>query len=212
MTAVLGGERAYQAAQRLALGALRPSALANSARQTTRTQKIVAVVAVVAMNIALLLAPIDYSALRGLAYPGAFLITLIANAAIVLPVPYIPILMHIARTADSVALVIGLAALGSALGEAVAFGVGRVEKDLLDGHPWFERLRGFFSRERRAFFFLLFFAMPLNPVFDVGGFGAGALGVSFRTFFTAVLLGRIVRFSLVAYLGTHLGGLFGAQP
>jgi membrane protein YqaA with SNARE-associated domain len=209
VTAVLGGERAVQAAQRLALGALRPSALARSASQTSRMQKVLAVVAVAALNVALLVAPFDYSSLRGLAYPGAFLITLIANAAVVLPVPYIPIVMHIARTADSVVLVVLLAALGSALGESVAFAVGRVEKELLDGHPWFERLRGFFSHERRAFFFLLFFAMPLNPVFDVGGFGAGALGIRFRTFFVAVALGRIVRFTLIAYLGIHVAAWLG---
>ena len=211
VAAVLGGERAIQAAQRLALGALRPDALVRSANATSRTQKILAIVAVAALNIALLVAPFDYSSLRGIAYPGAFLITLIANAAVVLPIPYIPIVMHIASTAESVPLVVALAASGSALGESVAFAVGRVEKDLLDGHPWFERLRGFFCHERRAFFFLLFFAMPLNPVFDVGGFGAGALGISFRTFFSAVLLGRIVRFSLIAYLGLHLAGWLGGE-
>ena len=208
VTGVLGGERAVQAAQRLALGALRPGALVRSANATSRTQKVLAIAAVAALNIALLVAPFDYTALKGLAYPGVFLITLIANAAVVLPVHYIPIVMHIARSTDNVVLVILLGALGSALGESVAFAVGRVEKDLLDGHPWFERLRGFFSHERRAFLFLLFFAMPLNPVFDVGGFGAGALGIKFRTFFTAVALGRIVRFALIAYLGAHLTFLF----
>ena len=176
-----------------------------------RARKILAVAAVVALNLAMFFAPIDYSALRGWAYPGAFLITLFANAAVVLPVPYIPILVHIAATADSVVAVVFLAALGSALGEAVAFGVGRAEHDLLDGHTWFERIRGVFSRESRAFFFLLFFAMPLNPVFDIGGFGAGALGIRFRTFFVAVFLGRIVRFTALAYLGAHMAAWFGAE-
>lgn len=182
-----------------------------SANQTSLAKKVFAVAAVAALNIALLIAPFDYTGLKGLAYPGAFLITLISNAAVVLPVPYIPIVMHIARTADSVVLVVLLAALGSALGESVAFAVGRVEKELLDGHPWFEKLRRFFKHERRAFFFLLFFAMPLNPVFDVGGFGAGALGIRFKTFFVAVALGRIVRFTLIAYLGIHVAGWFGGD-
>jgi membrane protein YqaA with SNARE-associated domain len=206
---VLGGERAIEAAQRLAVGALRPSGLARAGHDAHPVQKVLAVVAVIALNVALFVAPIDYTSLRGFAYPGAFLITLLANAAVVLPVPYIPIVMHIARTADSVLLVVVVAALGSTLGESVAFAVGRVEKELLDGHPWFERLRGFFSHERRAFFFLLFFAMPLNPFFDVGGFGAGALGISFRTFFSAVMLGRIVRFALLALIGAQLATLLG---
>lgn len=161
-------------------------------------QKVVAVVALVSINVALFVAPVDYSVLGALAYPGAFLVTLIANAAVVVPVPYIPIVAHIARTAEFPALVVLIAAFGSALGECVAFAVGRVEKDLFTGHAWFQRMQTFFSRPRRAALFLFFFAIPLNPVFDVGGLGAGALGVPFRTFLIAVWLGRIVRFAILA--------------
>lgn len=164
------------------------------------TQKILAVAAVVAFNVALFLVPIDYAALGGFAYVGAFLITLIANAAVVVPVPYVPIVAHVVTSADSPVLVVLLASLGSALGETVAFFVGRVERDLFTGHPWFERLRGFFHHERRAAVFLFLFAVPLNPVFDVGGLAAGALGISFRTFFVAVWLGRIARFTIMALI------------
>jgi membrane protein YqaA with SNARE-associated domain len=202
------GERAAETAQRVALTALRPRRLAEAGRNASPAQKIVAVIAVVAFNIALFLVPIDYAGLGAFAYPGAFFITLIANAAVVVPVPYIPIVAHIAATADSAAVVVLVAALGSALGEAVAFAVGRVEKDLFTGHPWFERLRGFFGHEWRAGLFLFLFAMPLNPVFDVGGLAAGALGISFRTFFVAVFLGRIVRFTVIALIAFGVLGFF----
>lgn len=201
---MLVGGRATEAVQRAALSALRPSALARAGRDAHPLKKVLAVVALLAFNVALFFAPIDYSGLGQFAYPGAFLITLIANAAVVVPVPYIPIVAHIAATAPSPVAVVLLAALGSALGESTSFWVGRVETDLLAGHPWFERLRGFFHHEWRAALFLLFFAMPLNPVFDVGGFGAGALGVSFRTFFVAVLLGRVVRFTVIALIAYGL--------
>ena len=200
------GERAVEAAQRVALTAIRPRALAEAGRNASPLQKVIAVIAVIAFNIALFLVPIDYTGLGAFAYPGAFLITLVANAAVVVPVPYIPIVAHIAVTADSALVVVLVAALGSALGESVAFAVGRVEKDLFTGHPWFERLRGFFHQEWRAALFLFLFAMPLNPVFDVGGVAAGALGISFRTFFVAVFLGRIVRFTVIALIAF---GLFG---
>jgi len=196
--AVLGGEKAVAAAQRLAFSALRPAALAEAGRNTTVTQRIVAIVALIALNLALFLAPIDYTGLGAFAYPGAFLITLLANASVVVPVPYIPIVAHIAATAGSPAIVVLVAALGSAIGESTSFWVGRVQAGALAGHPWFDRLRRFFRQEWRAALFLFFFAMPLNPVFDVGGLGAGALGISFKTFFVAVFLGRIVRFTVIA--------------
>ena len=193
------GGRATEVAQRAMLS-LRPRALAERGRNATTPQKIAALIAVFLFNLMLFLLPIDYAALGGLAYPGAFLLTFVANAAVVVPVPYVPIVAHMATSADSVAVVVFLAALGSALGETVAFFVGRVEKDLFAGHAWFERLRFFFRYESRAAIFLFLFAIPLNPVFDAGGLGAGALGIRFRTFFIPVLLGRMVRFAIIAAL------------
>lgn len=204
----MGGGRAVERAQRFAVSAISPQALRDRARTTPFAQKILAVIAFVALNVALFVAPVDYASLGGLAYPGAFLLTLVANAAVVLPIPYIPIIAHISETAGSPLLVVLAAAFGSALGESTAFAVGRVEADLFSGHRWYARIAGFFAHERRAFLFLLVFAMPLNPFFDVGGFGAGALGVRYRTFFSAVLLGRIVRFATLALLASWLIPLF----
>jgi len=201
------GGRATEVAQRAAV-ALHPRALGDRARTASTPQKVAAVIALVLFNVALFLAPIDYVALGGLNYAGAFLLTFVANAAVVVPVPYIPIVAHMATEAESAAVVVVLAALGSALGECVAFYVGRVEKELFTGHPWFERIRYFFRYEWRAAIFLFFFAIPLNPVFDVGGLGAGALGMRLRTFFIPVLLGRVVRFTIIAAVAFGLIGFF----
>lgn len=202
---MLVGGRATEAALRAA-SSLRPRSLAERGRNATMPQKILAVAAVFLFNLLLFLLPVDYAALGGLAYPGAFLLTFVANAAVVVPVPYVPIIAHMSTSAESVAVVVLLAALGSALGETVAFFVGRVEKDLFTGHPWFERLRFFFRYQSRAAIFLFFFAIPLNPVFDAGGLGAGALGLPFRTFFIPVLLGRIIRFAIIAALASGVVG------
>lgn len=204
---VLVGGRATEAAHRAAMS-LRPRALGQRARNATLPQKVAAVIAVFLFNLTLFLIPVDYSALGGLAYPGAFLLTFVANAAVVVPVPYVPIIAHMATSADSVYVVVFLAALGSALGETVAFFVGRVEKELFTGHPWFERIRYFFRYEWRAALFLFLFAIPLNPVFDAGGLGAGALGIRFRAFFFPVLLGRIVRFAIIAAIAFGVIGFF----
>lgn len=197
------GENGTAAAiQRLAASALMPGA-AGRVRHATRSQKILGFALLVALNVALFYLPIDYGALGAFAYVGAFLITLISNAAVVVPVPYIPVVAHISQSAGSALAVVLVASAGSALGESVAFLVGRVETDLFSGRGWYERLRRFFAREWRAFLFLLVFAMPLNPFFDVGGLAAGALRIRFRTFFVAVLLGRVVRFATIAYLASR---------
>lgn len=206
---VLVGERASRVATRVAVAAMGQRSLGQRAKDAPLWQKVAAVVAVFLLNLSLFFLPIDYAALGGIAYPGAFLLTFVANAAVVAPVPYVPIIAHMSTQANVVAVVL-LAALGSALGECVAFFVGRVEKQLFTGHPWFERIRYFFRSERRAALFLLLFAIPLNPVFDAGGFGAGAMGIRFRVFFIPVLLGRIIRFATIAAVASGVSGLLGA--
>lgn len=197
---MLGGPARAEAAQRALASAFAPRAVAAGIGRTHIGAKVGAVAALLAFNVALFVLPLDLRFLGALAYPGAFLITLLANAAVVVPIPYIPVVAHIARTADSVALVVVAAALGSALGESAAFFVGRVEKDLFAGHPLYERLRRMAASPWRAGLFLFAFAVPLNPLFDLGGLAAGAVGVPYRLFLLAVGLGRLVRFAILAAL------------
>jgi membrane protein YqaA with SNARE-associated domain len=161
----------------------------------------VAVAAVLGLNIAIFLAPFDYHFLGAFAYPGAFLITLIANAAVIIPIPYLPVVAHVAQTVEWPALVVVVAALGSVLGESVAYAVGRAEEQLLVGHPFWDRLERVAAHRWRTALVLFLFAAPPNPVFDVGGIAAGALGVRYYVFFWSVFAGRLVRFAVLVLVG-----------
>ena len=162
-------------------------------------------VALVALNIGAYVAPIDYSAFASFSYVGAFIICLVANAVVAIPVPYIPIIAHIGASAPSAAIVIIAGALGSVLGESVAFFVGRAEQGLVSEHPIYRRLRPFLERKRTTALILFLLAAPLNPVFDIAGLAAGALGVRYRIFFVAVFAGRLLRLALIVWIGMRLG-------
>jgi membrane protein YqaA with SNARE-associated domain len=166
---------------------------------------IVGIVFLVAFNIAVYFAPIDYSAFTSFAYLGAFIVTLLANALIAVPIPYIPIVAHIGATAELPWLVVVLAALGSVLGESVAFLAGRLELGLVSEHPIYRRLHRVAQRPLLAGVLLFAFAALPNPIFDVGGIAAGAVGVPYRVFFVAVLAARLVRIALIVWLGTLFG-------
>ena len=163
------------------------------------------VVALIVLNIAVFLAPIDYRAFTTFAYAGAFLVCLIANAVVAIPIPYIPIIAHIGATAESPALVVALGALGSVLGESVAYFVGRAEQGLVSEHPLYKRLHRLAERKWLAGLVLFGLAVPLNPLFDVAGLAAGAMGMRYRVFFIAVFAARIVRLALIVWLGVMLG-------
>jgi membrane protein YqaA with SNARE-associated domain len=159
----------------------------------------------VAFNIAVYLAPIDYSAFTSFAYVGAFVVTFLANALIVIPIPYIPIVAHIGATAGMPWLVVVLGALASVLGESVAFLAGRAEEGLVSEHPVYRRVHRVAQRPLLAGAMLFAFAVPPNPIFDVAGLAAGAVGVRYRVFFIAVFAARLIRLAVIVWLGTMLG-------
>ena len=159
----------------------------------------------VAFNIAVYLVPIDYGAFTSFAYVGAFVVTLLANALIVIPIPYIPIVAHIGATADMPWLVVVLGALASVLGESVAFLAGRAEEGLVSEHPIYKRVHRVAERPLLAGAMIFAFAVPPNPIFDVAGLAAGAVGVRYRVFFVAVFAARLIRLAVIVWLGTMLG-------
>lgn len=164
-------------------------------------RKIIAVLLVlVALNVGVLLLPIDYRRLGDLAYAGAFLVALIANAAIALPIPYLPVLARMAMELEHPWLIAALAALGSALGESVPYVIGRTQTTFVTRHPWYPRIAALIADRRRAGLILAALAAPLNPIFDIAGLVAGTIGMPFPLFFVAVLAGRLVRFGVIVAL------------
>ncbi|MFN8566869.1 MAG: VTT domain-containing protein [Kouleothrix sp.] len=139
--------------------------------------------------------------LGAFSYLGVFLITLLANATTIVPTPYIPIVACMAAQSDNLPLLIVAGALGSALGESVAFFIGR------SGRAMFEETRFYLWDHRqlqhpwRAFAVLFVLSAPPNPTFDVAGLAAGALDVPYWLFFTAVFLSRMIRIAIIAGLG-----------
>jgi membrane protein YqaA with SNARE-associated domain len=72
-------------------------------------------------------------------------------------------------------------------------------------HPIYRRLHRVAERPVFAGVLLFVFAAPLNPIFDVAGLAAGAVGVPFRVFFIAVFAARLLRLAVIVWLGGVLG-------
>ncbi len=147
--------------------------------------------------------------LRGYSYLGVFLVTLLANATTIVPTPYIPIVACVAGQSDNLPLVIAAGALGSALGESVAFFIGRSGRGLVQETRLYAWVHGQMRHPSRAFLVLFLFGAPPNPLFDVAGLAAGALGLPYWLFFSAVFLARIIRIWLIALGGIQWCGRVG---
>lgn len=158
---------------------------------------------VTAANIGIYWLNIDYRIFGAYAYLGVFLVTLIANATTIVPVPYITIVACIAGQSNNLVLVALAGGLGSVLGESVAFFIGRSGRAIAEETRFYEWVKRQLQHPWRAFVVLFGLAAPINPAFDVAGLAAGALGVPYWIFFTAVLLGRMIRFGLLALAGAQ---------
>jgi membrane protein YqaA with SNARE-associated domain len=146
---------------------------------------------------------IDYRGFGAYAYLGVFLIALIANATTIVPVPYIVPVACIAAQSDNLVLVAVAGAVGSAVGESVAFFIGRSGRGIVEETRFYNWVKHQMRHPWRAFVVLFALAAPINPAFDVAGLAAGALGLPFWLFFSAVVLGRTIRFWLIALAGTQ---------
>lgn len=137
-------------------------------------------------------------------YLGVFAVTLIANATVVIPVPYYGLVARLAQELSFAGVVLA-GALGSAVGESVAFFVGRSGRGAVQDTRFYRWVQLQLQRPWRAFLVLFLLAAPPNPAFDVAGLTAGALGLPFWLFIIAVFLGRLIRIGLIAFVGQQQG-------
>lgn len=183
---------------------------APSPAATSRRGAIMRAVAVAAFAVALNIAayyllPKDLVARLGaFSYLGVFLIALLANATTIIPTPYIPIIGCIAAQSDNLPLLVVAGALGSVLGESVAFFIGRSGRGILQETRFYRWVHRQLQHPWRAFAVLFALSAPPNPTFDVAGLAAGALDVPYWLFFTAVFFSRMIRVSIIAALGVQL--------
>jgi membrane protein YqaA with SNARE-associated domain len=157
--------------------------------------------AVLAVSVGLLFVPIDYKALGNYGYLGVFLVTLLATGAIVLPVPYLAMIV-VAGSFLNPVLVALLAGAGAALGEMTGYLVGITGRSLLPKNRWYTWVEHGVIRYGGPVIFIA--AVIPNPFFDAVGIIAGATRMPIWIFLVACFVGKAIRFFVLATLGDSL--------
>jgi membrane protein YqaA with SNARE-associated domain len=166
-----------------------------------RVRPALVLLAVFVLSAVLLFVPIDYKALGNYGYLGVFLVTLLATGAIVLPVPYLAFIV-VAGSFLNPVLVAMAAGLGAALGEMTGYLLGYTGRSLIPQNRWYALVERGVSRYACPVVFVAA-AVP-NPFFDAVGIVAGATRMPVWLFFLACLLGKTVRFWLLAMVGDSI--------
>ena len=167
-----------------------------------------------AMAIAVVYFRREVSALQGYGYMGAFFISILGGATVVVPVPMLAVVFALGGVMEHTWLVGISAALGELIGaltiymtgqgagQALSAGGGRVQSA-------YERLLGLM--ERRGSLTLFVVASVVNPFFYPAALAAGALRFGLKRYVLIVLAGKLIKCMTVVYAGYWgLKGLFRA--
>jgi membrane protein YqaA with SNARE-associated domain len=178
-----------------------PAAPTNARRQAIIRVGLIGF-ALAALNIGMyfLLPPDLLERLGAFGYLGAFASAALANASVIVPVPYYPLLIRLGQAFNPTGIFLA-AALGSAIGELVAYYIGRSGRAVVEETRFYRWIQRQLMHRWRAPLVLFALSAPPNPFFDVAGLLAGALGIPVWIFFSATLAGRVVRMALVVWFG-----------
>jgi membrane protein YqaA with SNARE-associated domain len=140
-----------------------------------------------------------FKELKAYGYLGAFVISIILNATIILPVSNMAVMMSIGATMHSPVLVGLVGGFGAAIGELTGYVAGRSGRGLVARSHMYSRVEGWVRR----WGWLAIFIFSVVPfVFDLVGIAAGALRLPLWKFFIPCWLGRTVLYVVMVTLAT----------
>jgi uncharacterized membrane protein YdjX (TVP38/TMEM64 family) len=137
-------------------------------------------------------------------YLGAFLITLIANATIFVPIPGVWVVFAMGAVLNPFFLAIS-AGLGAATGELSGYLLGFSGQGLAERSNLYDRIFAFMDHHRAwSDLLILLMAVIPNPFFDLAGIAAGTLKIPVLRFYFFCTLGSIIKMLAFAYGGNTI--------
>lgn len=171
-----------------------------SIRWRQRLLRILSILAVVALTIFLFSLRERAAELAAYGYPGLLALSVVTNATLVLPMPSVAITFA-AGAVFNPWLVGLIAGIGATLGELTGYLAGFGGQEIVERTPLYDRLEGW--TERYGNWAILGLAFVPNPVFDLAGAAAGALGMPVRQFLIWAGLGKTGKMLIFALAGAH---------
>jgi membrane protein DedA with SNARE-associated domain len=163
--------------------------------------RVVVLIFVIALTCLLLIYRNEIVKLQAYGYPGIFLLSILANATIFVPMP--GVLFTSAMGAIFNPWWVALAAgSGAAIGELSGYLAGLSGRELIARNKTSDKVEYWVRRYGGLAIFLLAF-IP-NPIFDMAGLTAGALKMKVHHFFFFLWLGKIGKMLIFSLLGASV--------
>ena len=164
--------------------------------------RIIALIVVVGITVYLFTLPEEQiEGLAGYGYAGIFLLSILANATILLPAPGLIFVFTMGATFHPLGVALA-AGSGAVIGELSGYVAGYSGQAIADDNETYQRMVSWMDRNGNLTILTLAF-IP-NPLFDLAGVAAGALKMPVWKFLFWTWIGKFFKMLLTAYAGAGL--------
>jgi uncharacterized membrane protein YdjX (TVP38/TMEM64 family) len=176
-------------------------------KRRLNTLRILSLVGVVALIVALFIFRDRVKKLQEYGYVGIFLISIAANATIIIPLPGVAFTTAMGAIFHPFGVAIA-AGLGAAIGELTGYLAGFSGQVVMEKVELYTRLTQWMKvHQNLAYVMIIVVAFVPNPVFDLAGMASGALKLPIWKFLIACAIGKILKMLMFAYAGFYSFGL-----
>ena len=164
--------------------------------------RVITLIVVIALTVYIFTLPEEQiKQLEGYGYVGSFLISILGNATILLPAPWLIFVFTMGARFNpfGVALV---SSIGAAIGELSGYLAGYSGQAVIDDSATYKRMVNWMDKHGNLTILLLAF-IP-NPLFDLAGVAAGALKMRVWQFLFWAWVGKFMKTLVTAYAGAGM--------
>lgn len=161
--------------------------------------RILALILVVGLTIYIFTLPEEQiEQLEGYGYAGSFLLSILGNATILLPAPWLIFVFTMGARFHPLGVALA-AGTGAAIGELSGYVAGYSGQAVIHDSATYQRMVGWMDRHGNLT--ILFLAFIPNPLFDLAGVAAGALKMPVWQFLFWAWIGKFFKTLVTAYAG-----------
>ena len=132
-------------------------------------------------------------------YPGIFLIAMLSNASILLPMPGLAFIFSMGGIFPPVGVALAASA-GGALGEISGYLAGFSGQAVIERTDVYERITPWV--QKYGVIAIIFLSAIPNPFFDLAGIAAGAMKMPLHHFLFGCWVGQLTKALTFAYAGS----------
>ena len=165
--------------------------------------RLLALVGVIALIVVLFVFREQVKKLERYGYVGIFLISIAANATIIIPIPGVAFTTAMGAIFNPAGVAIA-AGLGASLGELTGYLAGFSGRGVVERVALYEKLTAWMkAHQNLAYGMIVLLAFIPNPLFDLAGMASGALKIPLWRFLIACSVGKILKMLCFAYAGYY---------